>query len=609
MPRLPSVKAAKSRKNIPWQPRLSANARTVLKARYLRRGPGGKIVETPEEMFRRVAQSIAAAETAFGGPKTAAEWEERFLEALVTLDFLPNSPTLMNAGTPLGQLSACFVLPVEDSMEGIFDSLKLMALIQQSGGGTGFSFSRLRPRGDLVASTGGAASGPVSFMRIFDCATENIRQGGKRRGANMGVLRVDHPDIEEFVQAKLDGKSFVNFNLSVAATDAFLRAAAADRSFDLHHPRTGKRVGKLRAAELLDRIARAAWQCGDPGMIFLDTINRDNPTPAVGTIEAMNPCGEVPLLPYEACNLASINLSHMVRRSGRGQAIDWEKLTRTVHLGLRFLDNVIEVGRWPAEAITAQTRANRKVGLGVMGFAELLILLGIPYASDQAVAVADELMRHIAGEALTASHQLAHERGVFPSWEQSIYAREGLQLRNATRTSIAPTGTLSLIAGTSASIEPLFALAYHRENVLDGRSLNEFNPLFLRYARRARFASNELLAALEVSGSLAKLPGVPREARELFRTALEIAPEDHLRIQTAFQRHVDNAVSKTINLPHTATAEDVRRIYLSAWELGLKGVTVYRYGSKGQQVLQLGLDEAPEEREHFARCDPHACKL
>jgi ribonucleoside-diphosphate reductase alpha chain len=587
---------------------LTENALKVLQARYLRRDPGGAVVETPEELFRRVAGAVAQAEARFPDA-SVDECAEAFLDLLVRLDFLPNSPTLMNAGTPLGQPSACFVLPVEDSMEGIFDALKLMALVQQSGGGTGFSVSRLRPRGDVVASTGGIASGPVSFMRIFDCATENIRLGGKRRGANMGVLRADHPDIEEFIDAKLDGQGFHNFNLSVGAPDAFLEAAATDRPWVLRHPRDGHPVRTVSAAELLARVSRAAWQSGDPGLLFLDAINRANPTPALGPIEATNPCGEVGLLPYEACNLGSINLSHMVRASGAGHAIDWEKLERTARLAVRFLDDVIEVGRWPASQITAMVRGNRKVGLGVMGFAELLILLGIPYASEQAVALASELMAVLNGEALAASHGLAHERGVFPNWEHSIYGRQGLRLRNATRTSIAPTGTLSILAGTSASIEPLFALAYRRCQVLGGQTLTELNPLFLRHARQGGFYSEALVGELQSRGTLSGIASVPASARELFRTALEIAPEDHLRVQAAFQEHTDNAVSKTINLPQTATAEEVAPIYRRAWELGLKGITVYRYGSQRQQVLQLGAGEAPEEREHFSRCDPHACKL
>jgi ribonucleoside-diphosphate reductase alpha chain len=594
----------------PFDMHLSDNALRVLRARYLRRDvTTGDIDETPQEMFRRVAHSVAQGEIAFVDAATVRGWEEKFFEAMTHLDLLPNSPCLMNAGTPLGQLSACFVLPVEDSIEGIFDSLKTMALIQQSGGGTGFSFSGLRPKGDRVASTGGAASGPVSFMRIFDCATENIKQGGKRRGANMGVLRIDHPDIEEFIDAKRDGQSFRNFNLSVGVSDAFMEAVAADRPWTLRDPRTRKAVRDVSSTELFGRIAQAAWETGDPGLLFLDSVNRDNPTPDVGEIEATNPCGEVGLLPHESCNLASINLSHIVRKEAEGYAVDWQKLAVTARLGVRLLDDMIEIGRWPVPALAAAARANRKIGLGIMGFAEMLILLDIPYASERALTLAEEVMRCVDGEALAASHGLAHERGVFPNWNRSIFAVEGLRLRNATRTSVAPTGTLSILAGTSASIEPLFALAYRRQHVLGAQQMLELNPLFLRYARERCFYSERLVEGLLARGTLAGLPGVPPAAREVFRTALEIAPEDHLRIQAAFQRHTDNAVSKTINLPQSSTAQEIASIYRQAWELGLKGITVYRYGSKGDQVLELGAGEIGEEREHFACCDPHACKL
>lgn len=589
---------------------LTNNALRVLEARYLRRDGQGRLVETPTDLFRRVARGVAAGEARFGGPAASARWEEAFFAALAGLDFLPNSPTLMNAGTPLGQLSACFVLPVEDSMAEIFESLKLMALVQQSGGGTGFSFSRLRPRGDVVASTGGAASGPVSFMRIFDCATENIRQGGKRRGANMGVLRVDHPDIFEFVDAKLDDQSFRNFNLSVAATGAFMEAAAADRPFDLVHPITRKPVRRLRARELMERIVRGAWRTGDPGLIFLDAIERANPTPALGAIESTNPCGEIPLLPYEACTLGAINLSRMLRDGAGAKELDWEKLGRTARLAIRFLDDVVEVSRWPAPAIAAMAQGNRKVGLGVMGFAEMLILLGVPYASGEAVALAGRLMEFISAEAAAASGELAAERGVFPNWEKSVYGGTGRKLRNATRTSIAPTGTISIIAGTSAGIEPLFALAYSREHVLGDQTLpDEVNPLFLRHAEARGYYSEGLVRELWRRGVLGGIPDVPAEARDLFRTALEIAPEDHLRVQVAFQKHVDNAVSKTINMPQSATEQEVAAIYHRAWELGLKGVTVYRYGSKGQQVLHLGVEKTPEEYEHFASCDRQTCEF
>jgi ribonucleoside-diphosphate reductase alpha chain len=475
---------------------------------------------------------------------------------MTSLDFLPNSPCLMNAGTPLGMLSACFVLPVEDSMEEIFDSLKLMAAIQQAGGGVGFSFSRLRAKGDRVASTGGAASGPVSFMRIFDCATENIKQGGKRRGANMGVLSVDHPDIEEFIDAKRDGVSFRNFNLSVGMSDAFMHTAETDGAWILRDPRSGRPVRDVPAAQLLERITQAAWETGDPGLLFLDAINRDNPTPDVGRIEATNPCGEVPLRPYESCNLASVILSHMICTGISGLDVDWSKLGHTARLGIRFLDDMIEVGRWPAPQIETTTRANRKAGLGVMGFAEMLMLLGIPYASDQAVSLAEELMRFIRAEAQAASQHLAEERGVFPNWDRSVYAGQGLRLRNATRTSIAPTGTLSIIAGTSAGIEPLFALAYRRR-ALDGQILTELNQIFLRHAKQKGYYSDRLVDELLAEGSLSRRNGVPPIARELFRTALEIAPVDHFRIQAAFRKLTDNSVSMTINMPKSATVHDV----------------------------------------------------
>jgi ribonucleoside-diphosphate reductase alpha chain len=587
---------------------LTDNARRVLEARYLRRDADGNVAETPPDLFARVARAVASAERRFTGAGAAARWEQAFFDAMTRLDFLPNSPTLMNAGTPAGQLAACFVLPVADSMEDIFDALKLMALIQQSGGGTGFSFSRLRPQGDLVGPTGGAASGPVSFMRIFDCATENIRQGGRRRGANMGVLRVDHPDVEAFIDAKLDGASFRNFNLSVAVTDAFMAAAAAGEPFALRHPSTGARVRTVPAAQLMDRIVRAAWQTGDPGLIFLDAVAAANPTPALGAFEATNPCGEVPLLAYEACTLGSINLAHMVRPgAGAGRGVDWPKLAETVRLGIRFLDDVIEVCRWPAPRVADMAWANRKVGLGVMGFAELLILLGVPYASERGAATAEEVMRFVAAESRAASQELAEERGVFPNWPRSVHAPRQLRVRNATCTSIAPTGTIGILAATSAGIEPLFALAYRREHVLNDRTLTELNPLVMRHARAHGLDGEAFARELARAGRLADVAGVPAPTRALFATALEIDPDDHLRIQAAFQRHTDNAVSKTINLPESATADDIAAIYTRAWGLGLKGITVYRYGSKGEQVLRLGAGDNLEAREHFARCDPHAC--
>ena len=591
-------------------PDLSPNALRVLEARYLRRDAARQVVETPDQLFCRVARGVAEAEGSLGAPGAAEKWEERFHEFLTRLDFLPNSPTLMNAGTPLGQLSACFVLPVGDTMEEIFGALRDMALVQRTGGGTGFSFSRLRPRGDPLESTGGEASGPVSFMRIFDCATENIKQGGRRRGANMGVLRVDHPDIVEFVEAKRDGRSLVNFNLSVGVTDDFMRAAQSGGDHELVHPRTGRPVGRLLAHELFDRIVRAAWETGDPGLLFLDAMNRANPTPALGAFETTNPCGEVPLLAYESCVLGSINLAHMVRATPEGAAlVDWGRLGHAVRVGVRFLDDVIEVNREPLPEIGEATRGNRKIGLGMMGFAEALLLLGIPYDSEEAVTWADRLMAFIAEQARGVSRELAAERGPFPNWERSVYAASGEPVRNATRLSIAPTGTLSLIAGTSGGIEPLFALAYRRAHTLGGAQLVEVNPLLVRYAKCARADPDRLLAAMLARGTLRGVPGLPEDVRRLFLTATEIAPRSHLRIQQAFQRHVDNAVSKTINLPEEAPPTAVAEAYLGAWRLGLKGVTIYRSGSKDRQVLTLGADEDAASRELFAKCDPGACRL
>jgi ribonucleoside-diphosphate reductase alpha chain len=589
---------------------LSPNARRVLEARYLRRDAARRIVETPEQLFSRVARGVAEAERTLGTPRAAEKWEGRFQQVLSRLDFLPNSPTLMNAGTPLGQLSACFVLPVADTMEGIFGALRAMALVQRTGGGTGFSFSRLRPRGDPLESTGGEASGPVSFIRIFDCATENIKQGGRRRGANMGVLRVDHPDIVEFVEAKRDGRTLLNFNLSVGVTDDFMRAVQADGEHALVDPRTGGSVAHIPARELFDRIVQAAWETGDPGLLFLDAMNRANPTPALGAFETTNPCGEVPLLPYESCVLGSINLAHMLRaRTDAAAEVDWDRLRDAVRVGVRFLDDVIEVNREPLPEIRQATRRNRKIGLGVMGFAEALLLLGVPYDADEAAAWADRLMGFIAQQARQASRELAAERGPFPHWVCSEYAAHGERVRNATRLSIAPTGTLSLIAGTSGGIEPLFALAYRRTHSLGGAALVEMNPLVVRHATRSGADPDRLRDTILACGTLRGVSGIPQEVRRLFLTALEIPPLRHLRVQHAFQRHVDNAVSKTINLPEEAPATAVAEAYLEAWRLGLKGVTIYRSGSKDNQVLTLGVEEDPASRELFSKCDPGACRL
>jgi len=571
--------------------KLSVNAIKVLERRYLLKDDEGKVTETPSGLFRRVAHAIASAEKLFDPNADTSTLEEQFYGLMAGLEFVPNTPTLMNAGAPLGQLSACFVLPVEDSIVGIFDTLKNMAVIHQSGGGTGFSFSRLRPRGDMVRSTMGVASGPVSFMKVFDTATGVMKQGGKRRGANMGILNADHPDIIDFVEVKSDGATLSNFNISVGATDEFMKAVANGASWPLVNPRTGKEARSINARELFNLIVAYAWKTGDPGLIFLDEINRRNPTPHIGRFEATNPCGELPLLPYESCNLGSINLSRMVTDS----KIDWRKLERTVEVAVHFLDNVIEANSFLLPQIEQITRrGNRKIGLGVMGFADSLIKLGIPYNSEQALETAESICHFTYDKACRVSSALAQKRGVFPNYWSSIYDRPGsVKMRNATVLSIAPTGTISIIAGCSSGIEPLFALAYVR-NVMEGTRLLETNPLFEQTARERRFYSPELLEQIARKGTLRDIAGVPEDVRRVYVTDWDIAPEWHVRIQAAFQKYTDNSVSKTVNLPAEATPDDIRRIYVMAHELKCKGITVYRYGSKKQQVLTLG-GEAPGE--------------
>jgi ribonucleoside-diphosphate reductase alpha chain len=562
---------------------LPVNTMAVLKQRYLRKDDRQNIIETPDEMFRRVASHVAQAEAAFDSGISIQQAEERFYQMMRSLEFMPNSPTLMNAGTAFGQLSACFVLPVDDSIDGIFDALKNMAKIHQSGGGTGFSFSHLRPKDALVNSTKGKASGPVSFLSIFDKATGVIVQGGRRRGANMGILRCDHPDIVDFIEAKSRPGMFENFNLSVAVTDAFMDAVKADRFFELKNPAAGKPSGRIKAASLFDLIVTAAWRSGDPGLFFVDEVNRHNPTPAVGQIEATNPCGELPLLDFESCNLASVNLAKMV---DDGQ-LDWDKLKDRVHWGIRFLDNVVEVNNYPLPQIEAITRANRKIGLGVMGFADMLILLGIPYNSEEAVIMAKKIMRFVNNQSFNASMKLAEERGAFPNFDKSIYTGRAVRLRNATVNTIAPTGTISIIAGCSSGIEPLFAVSFVR-NVLSGTKLFEVNPIFERMAKKEGIFRDEMLNEIARTGSLQSVKNIPPGLKRLFVTAFEVQPVRHLEIQAAFQKYTDNAVSKTINLPENASVEDVRSIYLKAHELKCKGITVYRYNSKERQVLSFG---------------------
>jgi len=559
----------------------SPNARRVLEARYLVRDAAGRPIEDFEGLCRRVAGAVAEAEAAFGDDVGRAR--ERFEALLLAREFLPNSPTLMNAGTEHGQLAACFVLPVEDTLESIFEALKRMAVIHQTGGGTGFSFSKLRPAGDSVKTSPGVASGPVSFLGVFDAATSVIKQGGRRRGANMGVMRVDHPDVLEFVRAKRTEGRIANFNLSVATTDAFWRAALAGGSFDLVNPRNGKVARSIDAAALLEEIAQAAWASGDPGVIFLDAVERANPTPALGALEATNPCGELPLLANESCTLGSLRLDAFAR----GGEIDWQRLDAAVDLGVRFLDDVIEVSRYPFPEIAAATRGNRKIGLGVMGFADLLVELGVAYDEPEAASVAERVMARIAARAQIASAELAERRGAFPNFARSRLAAQGRRLRNATVTSIAPTGTLSILADCSGGIEPYFALSFVR-HVLDGAKLPETNARFEAALRSAGLAGDELLARVRRDGRARGVPGIPPQIARLFPTAADIAPERHLDVQEAFQRHVDNAVSKTINLPASATPDDVRAIYTSAWRRGLKGVTVFREGCKDSAVLVRG---------------------
>jgi len=588
------------------EPKLTVNALEVLRKRYLRRDESGNIIEDPAQMFRRVAKAIARIDRKYG--ENPRESEETFYKMMARLEFLPNSPTLFNAGTKLGQLSACFVLPVEDSLDSIFEAVKNMALIEKSGGGVGFDFSRLRPKGDIVMSTKGVASGPVSFMRVFDVATEVIKAGGKRRGAMMGILRVDHPDILEFITAKQQPGFLSNFNISVAVTDELMKTLEEDGEYWLINPRNKERTGKLRAREVWNLIVRSAWASGDPGVVFIDEINRHNPTPEVGRIESTNPCGEQPLLPYESCNLGSINLSRMVE-DGK---INWEKLRETVWNAVHFLDNVIDANKYPLKEIEKVTKANRKIGLGVMGFADMLIKLGIPYNSEQALELGEKLMKFIDEEAHKKSEEIAEKRGSFPNFEKSIWKDKYRAMRNATVTTIAPTGSISIIAGCSSGIEPLFAISFIR-NVLDGTRLFETNPLFEIIAKERGFYDAHLLEEIAKTGSVQKIDKVPEDVKRIFVTALDIEPEWHVRMQAAFQKYTDNAVSKTVNMPFEATVEDVRKVFELAWKLKCKGVTVFRYGSKPEQVLYIGEVKTAEKRfisadsEYAGGCPTKTC--
>jgi ribonucleoside-diphosphate reductase alpha chain len=571
----------------------------VLRERYLLRDERGEVIETPEEMCWRVAQSIAAGEARYGrSPAAVREVAAAFYDIMVDAYFVPNSPTLMNAGKGNGlQYSACYVLPVGDSMEEIFDSVKAAAIIHKSGGGTGFAFSRLRPKDDLVASTGGRASGPVSFLRVFNSATEAVKQGGTRRGANMGILRVDHPDILEFIDCKLDG-GITNFNISVAITDAFMEALARGEDYDLVNPHNRVVTDRLSAREVFERMVRAAWRTGDPGMVFIDRINASpaNPTPMLGVVEATNPCGEQPLLPNEACNLGSLNVSRFARQGeDGGWSIDWDEMDRVIRLAVRFLDDVIEMNPYPLPVIDETVKSNRRIGLGIMGWADLLFIVGIPYDSQEAIDLADRLMAFVKDKSHDQCAKLAEERGPFPNWSQSIYC-DVRPMRNSTVTTIAPTGTISMIAGCSSGIEPIFALAFqHRVKNPDGeRVLTFVNETFERIAKDRGLYSDALKEEIAKRGSLHGIPGVPDEAVRVFKTSHEIGYEWHVRHQAAFQRYTDNGVSKTINLPNDASEEDVASAYRLAWQLGCLGITVFRDGCKGEQVLNVGVkDKAP----------------
>jgi ribonucleoside-diphosphate reductase alpha chain len=596
-------------------PSLSKNAATVLEKRYLRRDLTGKVLETPTDMFRRVADTIAAPDRKFDKKADVSSISDTFFTMMTNFEFLPNSPTLMNAGRPLGQLSACFVLPVGDSMEEIFDAVKYTALIHKSGGGTGFSFSRLRPANDVVSSTTGISSGPLSFMRVFDIATETIKQGGTRRGANMAILRIDHPNIMDFIMCKADQKQLNNFNISVGMTEKFMQAVERDEEYSLINPRDKKICGTLNARKVFQRIVKQAWENGEPGIIFLDRLNRDNPTPHIGEIESTNPCGEQPLLPYESCNLGSINLGMFVK----GNAIDWKKLRETVHNAVHFLDNVIEANNYPLQQIHDMTHANRKIGLGVMGWADMLITLGVPYCSDEGVKLGKKVMKFINDEGHIASQELGRTRGSFPNFKGSTFDRKGAPpQRNATVTTIAPTGTISIIANASSGVEPLFAVSYIR-TVMDKNVLVEVNPMFEQIAKEQGFYSEDLMKKIAEHGTVQDISEIPTDVRNIFVTAHDISPEDHIQMQAAYQLYTDNAVSKTVNFPNTATIDDVERVYMLAYESGCKGVTIYRDGSRDEQVLSTGKKEeqqlanvastpAEEDKKAIKRDRPKALK-
>jgi len=586
----------------------SENALKVLEKRYLTKDIEGKVIETPKEMLKRVARHIAAADKLYNEGANIEKLEEAFYDIMANLEFMPNSPTLMNAGKELGQLSACFVLPIEDSMEGIFDAIKNAALIHKSGGGTGFSFTRLRQKGATVKSTGGVASGPISFMKVFNAATEAVKQGGTRRGANMGILRIDHPDIIDFIECKKDTAEITNFNISVGLTERFMEAVESGEDYDLLDPHTASVVGALNARAVFNHIVNMAWNNGEPGIVFLDRINKANPTPGLGDMESTNPCGEQPLLPYESCNLGSINLIKMLKEKEEGYELDYEKLGDTVDKAIHFLDNVIDVNKYPLDEIDKMTKSTRKVGLGVMGFADLLFYLGLSYNSEEAVEFARKLMKFIDERSKKKSTELAKERGVFPAYDKSVFIEQNIELRNATTTTIAPTGTISILAGASSGVEPLFAISFVR-NVMDNDKLLEVHPLFEKVAKERGFYSKELMERIAEEGSLSHIAEIPDDIKRIFVTAHDISPIWHIRMQAAFQDHVDNAVSKTVNFTNEATKEEVEQVYTLAYKLGCKGITIYRDGSRDNQVLstlkkednkEIHIEESPKANKEAA---------
>lgn len=562
--------------------KMSLNAIKVLEKRYLLKDDTGRVIETPRGLFKRVASNIAQADKKYNDfdPKKS---EKEFMEMMIDMDFLPNSPTLMNAGKSLQQLAACFVLPIEDSMEGIFESVKNTALIHQSGGGTGFSFSRLRPRNDMVISTKGQASGPLSFMNVFDAATETVKQGGTRRGANMAILRIDHPDILDFIVAKEKMDVLNNFNISVAITEKFMKAVIDNDNYDLINPRNGSVIKTLSAKRVFDLMVTMAWKNGEPGIVFIDRINKDNPTPHIGEIESTNPCGEQPLLPYESCNLGSINLAKHVKDND----VDWDKLKKTVHKAVHFLDNVIDMGKYPIQKIKDMVHSNRKIGLGVMGWADMLILCNTAYNSEEGIRMAEKVMKFINDESKNASVELAKTRGVFPNFKGSIFDKEGgLKVRNATTTTIAPTGTLSILGNCSSGVEPLFAISFIR-NIMDNTEMLEVNPIFKMKIKEAGLYSDALMRMIAKKGTIQHIDNIPDKMKKVFVTSHDIVPEWHVRMQAAFQRHVDNAVSKTVNFPYYATTSEVEEVFMLAYKQGCKGITIYRDGSRDSQVLNI----------------------